>query len=169
MLWLTGSKLQIQSELPLDAAREAIRTSTVHILSDDADSEKCVGITFGKTLFVSRPSWRKLTFIPGPVFRGKLQPTESGSAISGRFTIPIFSVVIVFLCACFAALIGLAIESDLTTHPIERMVMIFGWLLFCLPLVLIARWMMRLPWVYAKQDEAFIERHLRQALDASDE
>ncbi len=166
MNWLIGTTLQVASTLPPKAARKAIRASTVRVLSDDEDSESCIGITFGRILFVSRTSWRNFTFVPGPVFRGTLQQSKNGSLLSGRFTIPLFSLVAVFLCACFAALIGVSIAMNLPAPGVERIVMVLAWILFCVPVFLFARWMLRLPWTYADRDQRFIERHLRQALDS---
>jgi len=162
---LIGSRLQVQSELPLKEAREAIRTSTARALSEDADSESCIGITIGKVVFVWRTSWQKAKFIPGPVFRGKLRQTGGGSLLSGRFTIPFFSLVAVFLCALFAMLLSFALSMDMPAKLTDQIITIISWIIFGLPLLVFSRWMLRLPWANAERDQAFIERHLLRALE----
>lgn len=165
MRWLTGSALQIQSKLPVEAAREAIRTSTVRVLSGYADSESCVSLTMGTVLFVSRTAWRDAAFAPSPVFRGTLQRTAGGSLLTGRFTTPVSSLMTAFLCACIAIVIGLAISMDLPSDRLTRFVVISCWILFCAPLPLFARWALRLPWADAERDQALVESHLRRALE----
>ncbi len=162
---LIGSRLQVQSELPLKEARDAIRTSTARVLSEDADSESCIGITIGNVVFVWRPSWQEAKFIPGPVFRGKLRKTGGGSLLSGHFTIPFFSLVAIFLCACFTMLLGFALSMDMPARLTNQIIIIISWIIFGLPLLLFARWMLRLPWANAERDQAFIERHLLRALE----
>ncbi|MAG31936.1 MAG: hypothetical protein CL908_13695 [Deltaproteobacteria bacterium] len=166
MRWLTGSTLEIESTLPVEAAREAIRRSTAGTSSDDADAESCVSKTVGRVVILWRTTWRNSAFVPGPVFRGRLRRAGDGSLLSGRFTLPFFSLAAVVSCACFAVLLGLSLAIDLPSEPATRAVFIGSWLFFCVPLLLFARWMLRLPWTYGDRDEAFVERHLRRALEA---
>ncbi len=164
MPWLTGARLRIESHLPPKAARTAFESCTVRFWTHSVFSEACVGIVLGKFVLAWRTPWRRFAFIPGPVFRGTLRSSPSGSVLSGCFTLPLLTLVMAAGLLGLAAYGGLTIVGEFHDEPGLLSIALLAWLIMCVPIAFVARWILKLPWVFSNRDQSLVERSLCEAL-----
>ena len=158
--------LRLRSTLTRDAALRALESATERWLTHNLYSETCVGLSVGSLFFAWRSSWRGWGFFaPGPVFRGRLRDTPTGTELSGAFTLPILSGVFGGFVLGLSVYGGLAAFSDLDSPPgvLVRLLVIPIW---CLPVAYLARWALIFPWWFLRGDITFVESRLRKALES---
>jgi hypothetical protein len=161
---LARRPLRIESTQPPVASLAALKSATSRFWTHNVYSQSCVAIVIGRYFFAWRTSWRGFGFFaPGPVFRGVIRPTASGSELSGCFTVPIATLLFSLVFFGVATWAGLSIITEFwrESFPLGVTILVAG--VWCTSVGLGLRFVLGFPWWF-ESDVAFIERHLRAAL-----